>query len=466
MTQTFKIKLAAIAKDEGFYLPLWVYHHLHFGFDVLDIRVNDTTDNSIKILESLKVIYGDRLRYSLADQEMELCRLKDINFQAYMYTQIHEETLSEDFTHVFFLDLDEYWCSANFSETIKDCLGQLADFDVCMFQWLMDQPETQRNLEDFSFQTMLIGQKNKHVKSLISMQASLIAMRIHNAVIKRGHYILADQTLVQFTDEDRTRAIVPDSIFQENCLKLENYFIYHQVFRSQDEYLASLLRGNKQNGDDSLLKTNRIGYLANNPESFNLTWVIDEAVLADYKLGYLELATDLKSELDEAKQFVLARKNKLLGLLNNDTFMQQIHAHKMRGISKSIYQAKFSKPSIKSKISELAFDEAKLVCSFNCEIISKTEDYQLQLTQSFSQTLVIANIVLVDEQRLGVLFSKKFEININLRDLSYLVYNQKPPFCLVASLASELIVLERMGFRSIAPILASQVRKLKSKALN
>lgn len=458
MSQTFKIKLAAIAKDEGYYLPLWIYHHLQFGFDVLDIRINDTTDNSIRILEKLKAHYGERLRYSYADQEMELCRLKNINFQAYMYTQIHEETLKEDFTHLLFLDLDEYWCSANFSNTLKDYLGQLAACDVCMFQWLMDQPKAQRSLEDFSFQAVMLGQKNKHVKSLINMQAPLVAMRIHNAIIKQGKYRLADQTLIQFAEEDRIRATIPNDIFEQQCLKLEDYFIYHQVFRSQDEYLASLLRGNKQNGDDSLLKTNRMGYLANRPEAFNLTWALDEALLAEYKRGYLALIADLKPELEEAKRFVLARKDKLLALLNTDTFMQQIHANKLRGISESIYQAKLIKPKIRSKISQLAFDELNLVCSFNCEIISAVETYQLQITQGFRQILVAADIVLVSQQRLGERVSKTFEITIKLKELNYLVYNNQSPFCLVANLADELIVLERVSFRSIAPILASYVR--------
>lgn len=466
MNQTFKIKLAAIAKDEGFYLALWVYHHLQFGFDVVDIRINNTTDNSIRMLEKLKAHYGERLRYSCADQEMELCRCKGINFQAYLYNQIHQETLSEDFTHLLFLDLDEYWCSANFSDTIKDCLDQFAICDVYMFQWLMDQPKAERSLEDFSFQAVMLGEKNKHVKSLINMQAPLAAMRIHNAIIKQGKYRLADQTLVQFAEEDQIRATVPNDIFEQQCLKLEDYFIYHQVFRSQEEYLASLLRGNKQNGDDSLLKTNRMGYLANSSENFNLTWVIDDMRLAEYKFGYLALIADLTAELDEAKRFLLARKDKLLALLNGDPFLQQIHANKMRGINESIYQAKLNKRKIRSKVSQLAVDEVKQVCSFNCELISTMDAYQLQITQGFSQTSVAAKIVLVSQQTLGKRISKLFEITIKLEEFSYLVYRNQPPFCLVANLADELIVLERVSFRSIAPVLLSYIRQFKSKAVD
>ena len=49
-----RIKLAAIAKDEAAYIPLWVYHHLRFGFDSIDVWINASNDNSIKILEKIK----------------------------------------------------------------------------------------------------------------------------------------------------------------------------------------------------------------------------------------------------------------------------------------------------------------------------------------------------------------------------------------------------------------------------
>ena len=60
-----KIKLVAIAKDEAAYLPEWIFHHLYFGFDAIDIYVNNTTDNTHELsqylapLESVSLIDGD-----------------------------------------------------------------------------------------------------------------------------------------------------------------------------------------------------------------------------------------------------------------------------------------------------------------------------------------------------------------------------------------------------------------------
>lgn len=465
MAQAFKIKLAAIAKDEGFYLPLWVYHHLRFGFDVLDIRVNDTTDNSWQVLEKLKTIYGARLRFSFADQEMEECRAKDLNFQAYIYKKIYEETLQEDFTHLIFLDIDEYWCSANFTETIKGFLERVSDFDVCMFQWLIEIPNAKRGINDFALQAEIVGQKSNHVKSLMNLKANILAIRIHNYVIKNGHYILPDKKIVNFLDDDRSRGILPDTIFENSRLLLEDYFVYHQVFRSQEEYIAGLLRGNKQNGDDSILKTNRFGYLASNPEIFNINWSIDQQVLEDYRLDYLAMTTALDEELEKAKDFVLDRKDKVINLLKSDSFMQQIHENKMRGISKDTYQRSPMKHILKAKVSQLNFNEKSLVCNFNCEIISDNKNYELIITQSFNQSKVSANINLLSEHQSKKGLVKVFYIEIKITELLYIIYSRQPPFCLVAKIEEELVVLERMKFRSIAPVLALHAESLRKQAL-
>ena len=47
-------KLIAIAKNEGAYLPQWIYHHFSIGFDEIEIYINDTTDNSIAICEKIQ----------------------------------------------------------------------------------------------------------------------------------------------------------------------------------------------------------------------------------------------------------------------------------------------------------------------------------------------------------------------------------------------------------------------------
>lgn len=464
MSAPFKIKLAAIAKDEGFYLPLWVYHHLRFGFDVLDIRVNDTTDNSLQILKKLKAIYGERLRFSLADQEMEICRAQDLNFQIYIYTQIHQETLTEDFTHLMFLDIDEYWCAANFEETIKDFLAAHADFGICMFQWLMETPNALRQIKDFPFDSSLIVQKSDHVKSLLDLKSRVIAIRIHNYVLKGGNYVLSNEAAIQFDKEDRSRGILPKDFFEANREKSSEYFVYHQVFRSQDEYLAGLMRGNKQSGDDSLLKTNRFGFVATSPKEFDLVWTIPDSALKAYQLAYEQVITGLGAELVTAHNFVLSRKDAVLNYLQDDLFLQKLHANKLRGLSPRIYTPKKITQRIKVKVENIYFNESARTCSFDCEINSDKLDYKLLITQSFSKEPVAARIKLVNLEQTSQCVTKQFQIEIDLVDLSYVVYLRWPPFCLAAQIEGELLLVERDKFRDLGKLVAPKAAEFRQAA--
>lgn len=464
MTQVFKVKLAAIAKDEGFYLPLWVYHHFHFGFDVLDIRINNNTDNSVEVLEKLKTVYGDRLQYSFADKELKEAREQDVNFQTYIYKKILDETLKEDFTHLLFLDVDEYWCSKNFTHTIKDFLSQVSDFDVCMFQWLMESPDSDRKIDVFTFSTKLFGHKNAHVKSLAKLSAVITAVRAHNHIAKNGQYILPNNTIIKFAEDDQNRATVPEALFQVNRLKLDDYFVYHNIFRSQDEYISSLLRGNKIDGEDSLLKANRFGFVPTESVDFKLEWDIAQPVLDVYQQGYTSLITPLETELTQAQRLVLERKAAVLAYLQDDHFLQQVNANKMLGISNAIYTAKKPSYFIKAKVDQLAFDEQTLICSFICEIISIDLNYELIITHSTSKMPLAATINLLSTQQLAERWVRQYACALPISELSSLVYKRQPPFCLAAKLTttSEWLLLERGKFRNIAPTLiphAAQFRR-------
>lgn len=465
MTQHFKVKLAAISKDEGFYLPLWVYHHLYFGFDTLDIRINNNTDNSIPILEHLKSVYGDRLHYSFADQELAESRQQDINFQTYIYKKILDESLKQDFTHLIFLDIDEYWCPSNFKDTIKDFLAGMPDFDVCMFQWFMEVPNPSLNIDDFTFVTDLALHKNAHVKSLANLKAPIATVRAHNHIVPKGRYLLSNQTVVNFSETDQNRGTVPEELYEANRLHLDEYFIYHNIFRSQDEYISSLLRGNKIDGEDSLLKANRFGFLPTSPEAFNLYWKVDAHVLEAYQHGYTQLITSFQSELELARKLVLDRKATVLAYLKDDHFLQQINANKMFGVSPDIYQVKKNNYFLKSKVDNLKFNAQTLVCSFDCEVSSEITNYELVLTDSTSKTPLAATIALLSEGQLGHRWVRTYHCVIPISELSGLVYKRQPPFCLAAYLTEtdEWLLVERGKFREIAPALIPHATRFRKK---
>ncbi|WP_209280829.1 glycosyltransferase family 2 protein, partial [Pseudomonas viridiflava] len=103
--------MAAIAKDEGAYIPQWVYHHLFFGFDEIEIWLNNTTDSSEAILSALSVFCGaDKIKFRNADVLLNRCLKEELPFQQTVYSKIYAETLRESVcSHIIFLDLDEFW---------------------------------------------------------------------------------------------------------------------------------------------------------------------------------------------------------------------------------------------------------------------------------------------------------------------------------------------------------------------
>ena len=46
------IKLVAIAKNEAPYIPLWAFHHFRIGIDLIEININNTDDNSIRVCKN------------------------------------------------------------------------------------------------------------------------------------------------------------------------------------------------------------------------------------------------------------------------------------------------------------------------------------------------------------------------------------------------------------------------------
>jgi len=110
-----KVKLVAVAKDEAAYLPEWIFHHLTIGFDEIDIHVNNTTDNTWELQNKLKAL--PQVNFIDADP---------IFSGGYVFPQeeVYEQALlsarAEGFTHMMFLDIDEFWFSPSIEFSIKD----------------------------------------------------------------------------------------------------------------------------------------------------------------------------------------------------------------------------------------------------------------------------------------------------------------------------------------------------------
>lgn len=243
-----RVKLVAIAKDEAAYLTQWIHHHIYFGFDDIEIYINRTTDNSSDVLDDICASYPN-VSWDSADW-VDMCpedAKKQIQFVVYNKVW-HEVRKEQAFTHIIFLDIDEYWLPLDFQTTIKEFLQSRNTDDVISFEWMNDEG----NLPKLSqLPSIVSGNLSPLVKTVYPINVPVKELRHHvplfsgsvNHVLADGQAFKPRPTLIQ--------AVAPE------LQSLKDAFIYHRAHRSAEEYVSLLLRGRP--GDLFPYKSNRYG---------------------------------------------------------------------------------------------------------------------------------------------------------------------------------------------------------------
>jgi hypothetical protein len=244
-----KIKLVAVAKDEGAYLSEWVFHHLYFGFDEIVIYLNNITDNSWQIAKKFEQVKN--VKFKDGDSFFQQTTRSPQNL---VYETELELTPSGEFTHIMFLDLDEYYTPLDFQTPITDFIKTVTA-QVCCFEWVIQVKDE----EPFSssFDVCIQGVKARQVKSIYETTIQAKQINPHNIYIENGKYQLADgETFI--VNNINHFSLVP---IEELRKPLKRAFILHRMYRSELEYVASLKRGRPIQGvkKSSMFKDNRNG---------------------------------------------------------------------------------------------------------------------------------------------------------------------------------------------------------------
>ena len=113
-SKEISIKLVAIAKNEASYIAPWVFHHLRFGIDLIEIYINNTDDNSLRICKRIKKV-EPRFNFIKADNLFRKSLKKKRSFQIMAYNRSLRNAKKSEavLTHILILDLDEYLMQRN-----------------------------------------------------------------------------------------------------------------------------------------------------------------------------------------------------------------------------------------------------------------------------------------------------------------------------------------------------------------
>lgn len=320
---TKKVKLVAIAKNEAAYLPEWIAHHLYFGFDHIEININRTTDNSFAILSK----FCEHEQVSVRNADSFFDSYKG-NPQVGLYREAIGNARKQGFSHICFLDIDEFWVSKDLKSTIHDCLEMTEKCDVISFEWANKHEPDNQFGPAISEQVKI--QRRPQIKSIIDTRSPYFRLNPHNIVNPYLDYRNAAGTRFTHTNEAFSRV----SEVELNQ-PIKPYFIIHRYYRSEVEYIATLGRGRPKFPDEGNIKIkgNRKGYsdkadavcIEFNADSFNRYHHHMECVLK-------EMVEDV--EVKKAQKFVKDTYEKVLTIVeNSDAIDEALLARSFKNIS-------------------------------------------------------------------------------------------------------------------------------------
>ncbi|MDO6617649.1 glycosyltransferase family 2 protein [Shewanella sp. 6_MG-2023] len=294
---SYKVKLVAIAKDEATYIPEWVHHHLFVGFDEIEIFINRTTDSSQAVLTSICEKYPN-VSWRTADWVDQCPPEASKHIQFITYSQaMYQCQEAEDFTHIFFLDIDEFLILDKLSSSIHQIIERFPQGVPIAFEWLNDCTPTAAAFSRLP--RTLTGNLSPLVKTLLPVDIQIKEFRHHLPVFKNNvETLLVDKT--KFVSQEKVKQALDKSV---NFLK--SSFIYHRAHRSQYEYISLLYRGRP--GDSFAYKSNRRGYPKITANTASVA--LDKTAYNDYQSSYEKFIVDtnIVGLADESQAFVRQR---------------------------------------------------------------------------------------------------------------------------------------------------------------
>lgn len=243
-------RICAVAKDEGAYIADWVFHHLYFGFDFIHVYLNRTSDSTRFILDSISKVYPN-VTYEYLDWVDSCPPEISRRLQVIAYGKDFEVAINEKIDWWLCIDVDEFWVPQDFSSSISQFLDRLSykNQPIC-FMWHNvlgeNEPFTLASPKSEFF-------VSPQLKTITPLKRTIVDfVRIHKHKFANGvQPIDSDGEIMAFDFSE-------DQKSDKSSVGGKSAYILHQMFRSEQEYLAMLIRGRP--GSKQNIKLNRPGF--------------------------------------------------------------------------------------------------------------------------------------------------------------------------------------------------------------
>lgn len=284
-----RVKIVAIASNEGQYLPQWIYHHRYMGFDAFDIYINRTFDKTQSILKKLATYFGNINIYNSDWIDVYYKNSPPFSFiQSGPYLQSYYNT-SDEFDYLLYIDVDEFWTSLNCKDKIQDCIRKLSEPDGIIFEWFYIGGR-EFNVNPLFAIKYFYGHPGKWIKYMVKTGLKPLSTGVHfpkfNSI---DRVVLADGEEHLYNKEN------PSMLHHTQSHKMRDYFILHDAMRTPLNCFSKLRRGRAALG-----KCNEVKNMATvRPIFYNMTNTPDQQVFAtnfpeNYYAGYRKMFHELE----------------------------------------------------------------------------------------------------------------------------------------------------------------------------
>ena len=337
------LKIVAVAKDEAAYIAEWIYHHLYIGVKGIDVYLNGTEDNSFVICRKISR-YSKQVNFFQADELLRVSlKTKKESFQRMIYDYaIENEKYSRKFSHLLFLDIDEYLMPERFGAKINSLLEHNGKADVVSFLWHSDLPSMQRKSFSPVIEKSMHLKKMRQLKSMCRINGAAERSNLHSFRVSKKNEKTAKFQLTDGSYPELYNFKKRISVEDQKRLsgRFEPWFVYHRIFRSHNEYCASLLKGRIHRRNNKLpIKDNRYGYCTSingqdmkrfygEELKYQVSWFNYILYLLGYKLFVWRAGLNLPTEA--GRRFVLKRYKKFRKLLKNEPRLLGIYSDQLR----------------------------------------------------------------------------------------------------------------------------------------
>jgi len=302
-------KVCAVAKDEGPYLAEWVFHHLHFGFDLIHVYINRTSDASVAVLERIAQSHP-QVTFEFIDW-IDLCDPGvSAKLQTVAYAKDLEQSRQQNVDWLLFLDIDEFWVPKDFATSVDRfvagiCVDQQSQ-PICLL-W---HCELGQHAPFTPLQRGAGYELSSHLKTLIPLNGTDIKhVRIHHPIFGAQVTPLdAEGAPMVFNEQQPELA-------SRSVMKPKSAYIIHRMYRSEKEYMALSLRGRPS--QQRRLKMNRPGYRSHRNVSVRHRFFWPEDEFRDYdhdRKRFLE-ALDIESLITQDKAAILGRASRAVRMV-------------------------------------------------------------------------------------------------------------------------------------------------------